>query len=226
MATRARPAIRQELIEGVTVVCLLIPEHAWEAPFEEVDRLCRASCKGLDEPLRDPGHRRVLLDLSGLSYLCGPWTSQGVRLWKRVREAGGTLKVCGLSPPILQVLQLIRLDRLAELHPDRSAEPEDVIAVFAETFPAELPGVNLTGPAGQGLRHLPRAIRGDGRFGDLPVLADALEEAGCTDPEVLLHGHRGGLHGRDCWVLARRNPPLSRPCRRASRSGPPDPGAT
>jgi hypothetical protein len=39
------------------------------------------------------------------------------------------------------------------------------------------------------------------RFEDLPVLADALEEAGCTDPEILSHLRGPGPHVRGCWAL-------------------------
>jgi hypothetical protein len=35
----------------------------------------------------------------------------------------------------------------------------------------------------------------------LAVLADALEEAGCADVDVLAHLRGGGLHVRGCWVL-------------------------
>jgi hypothetical protein len=38
-------------------------------------------------------------------------------------------------------------------------------------------------------------------FGDMPVLADALEDAGCSDPEVLTHCRLPGEHARGCWVV-------------------------
>jgi hypothetical protein len=38
-------------------------------------------------------------------------------------------------------------------------------------------------------------------FGPLPVLADALEDAGCADPSVLAHCRGGGPHVRGCWVV-------------------------
>jgi hypothetical protein len=38
-------------------------------------------------------------------------------------------------------------------------------------------------------------------FDRLPVLADALEEAGCTDAQVLEHARRPGEHARGCWVV-------------------------
>jgi hypothetical protein len=37
----------------------------------------------------------------------------------------------------------------------------------------------------------------------LAVLADALEEAGCTDEAILTHLRSPGPHVRGCWVLDR-----------------------
>jgi hypothetical protein len=47
---------------------------------------------------------------------------------------------------------------------------------------------------------LARVVYDEGRFDDLPVLADALEEAGCADAVVLGHCRRGD-HARGCWVI-------------------------
>jgi bacterioferritin-associated ferredoxin len=38
-------------------------------------------------------------------------------------------------------------------------------------------------------------------FSDMPVLADALEEAGCMNPDILEHCRSGGEHVRGCWVI-------------------------
>jgi hypothetical protein len=48
---------------------------------------------------------------------------------------------------------------------------------------------------------LARAVYDDRRFADLPILADALEEAGCTAADVLAHCRAGGEHARGCWVV-------------------------
>ena len=45
-----------------------------------------------------------------------------------------------------------------------------------------------------------QAIESEGRYAELPILADALEDAGCADEEVLGHC-RGGWHARGCWVV-------------------------
>jgi hypothetical protein len=48
---------------------------------------------------------------------------------------------------------------------------------------------------------LAAAIYEERAFGRLPVLADALEDAGCTDPAILNHCRSGGEHARGCWVV-------------------------
>jgi hypothetical protein len=48
-----------------------------------------------------------------------------------------------------------------------------------------------------------RAIYDGRRFEDLPVLADALEEDGCTNADLLEHCRGGGEHYRGCWAVDR-----------------------
>jgi hypothetical protein len=40
-----------------------------------------------------------------------------------------------------------------------------------------------------------------GDYGDLPVLADALEDAGCDNADILGHLRGPGPHARGCWVV-------------------------
>jgi hypothetical protein len=48
---------------------------------------------------------------------------------------------------------------------------------------------------------LATAIYENRRFEDMPVLADALEEAGCDQPDLLSHLRGPGQHVRGCWVV-------------------------
>jgi hypothetical protein len=50
-------------------------------------------------------------------------------------------------------------------------------------------------------KQLVQAIYQEGAFDRLPILADALEEAGCTDAEILNHCRGPGPHVRGCWVV-------------------------
>lgn len=44
-------------------------------------------------------------------------------------------------------------------------------------------------------------IAAEKRWADLPILADALEEAGCTNAEMLNHCREARAHGSGCWVI-------------------------
>jgi hypothetical protein len=48
---------------------------------------------------------------------------------------------------------------------------------------------------------LAQTIHDEPAFNRLPILADALEEAGCTDAEILAHCRGPGPHVRGCWVV-------------------------
>jgi hypothetical protein len=48
---------------------------------------------------------------------------------------------------------------------------------------------------------LAQAIYDDRAFDRLPVLADALEESGCTSSEMLEHCRGSGEHVRGCWLV-------------------------
>jgi hypothetical protein len=41
----------------------------------------------------------------------------------------------------------------------------------------------------------------DRAFAAMPILADALEEAGCGDADILSHCREPGIHVRGCWVV-------------------------
>ncbi len=59
------------------------------------------------------------------------------------------------------------------------------------------------GPAGltPAIEALADAIYGERAFDRMPVLGDALEEAGLNSIEVLGHCREPGEHVRGCWVL-------------------------
>ncbi|QEL15225.1 hypothetical protein [Limnoglobus roseus] len=48
---------------------------------------------------------------------------------------------------------------------------------------------------------LATAIYAERAFDRLPILADALQDAGCEEVAVLDHCRGGGIHDRGCWVV-------------------------
>jgi hypothetical protein len=48
---------------------------------------------------------------------------------------------------------------------------------------------------------LARSSYEQAQFDAMPILADALEEAGCTEKDILRHCRQQGQHCRGCWVI-------------------------
>jgi hypothetical protein len=46
-----------------------------------------------------------------------------------------------------------------------------------------------------------RSVYDERAFHDMPILADALEDAGCDNQDILAHCRSGGEHVRGCWVV-------------------------
>jgi hypothetical protein len=51
------------------------------------------------------------------------------------------------------------------------------------------------------VRKLAEVIYQEHRFADMPVLGDALEEAGCSRGEILDHCRQHTEHARGCWLI-------------------------
>jgi hypothetical protein len=88
----------------------------------------------------------------------------------------------------------------------RAAADAEVCRLLREFFGNPLRPAPAIDPAWLSWDHglvarLARAIYDGHRFGELPVLADALEEAGCADEALLAHLRGPGPHARGCWAL-------------------------
>jgi anti-anti-sigma factor len=62
---------------------------------------------------------RLLLDLSATGFIGSRFIELLVRAWKRVKERGGTMALCGVQPFCAEVLRTTRLDGLWESYPSR-----------------------------------------------------------------------------------------------------------
>jgi hypothetical protein len=87
----------------------------------------------------------------------------------------------------------------AEVHATQSALIRDILGTLPFRPMDVRPSV-LACDNGTAVR-LAQAIYAERSFGDLPILANALEEAGCDDPEILAHCRAAGSHVRGCWVI-------------------------
>jgi hypothetical protein len=81
---------------------------------------------------------------------------------------------------------------------ERVAQARLVRDIFANPFRPMSAAPRL---AASGVVAIARTIYEERHFIDMPVLGDALEEAGCTDRDILAHCRRPGDHVRGCWVV-------------------------
>jgi hypothetical protein len=81
---------------------------------------------------------------------------------------------------------------------ERSAQVELLREMFGNPFrPVTLDPARRTPKA----LTLAREIYGERAFDRLPALADRLEQAGCTNPDIVRHCRSPGPHVRGCWVV-------------------------
>src|SRR5262249_4172122 len=88
---------------------------------------------------------------------------------------------------------------------EREAERAAQTALFRDVFgnPFRPMGIEPSSHVWNGgmVVNLAQAIYEERAFDRLPILADALEDAGCRDAEILGHCRGGDTHVRGCWVL-------------------------
>jgi len=93
-----------------------------------------------------------------------------------------------------------------DLRPWRGVSGDnDVVAVFCESVWEDVFG----GPVGavaplwvtDTMRALALAAYASREFSAMPILADALQDAGCDNGRVLDHCREPGPHVRGCWVV-------------------------
>jgi anti-anti-sigma regulatory factor len=142
------------------------------------------------DQVRQASPECLYVDCSRVGDNSTAWARSMLRLCRAVRSQLGKVIWCGGG------------DRLAEFL--ANTHLEKVIGVQMQEVPGgrlPLPEPSwLTWNDGTVLR-LARAILVERAFDRMPVLADALEEAGCTDADILGHCRSEGPHLPDCWVL-------------------------
>jgi anti-sigma B factor antagonist len=72
----------------------------------------RHELKDLIQTALDGGARRLLIDFSGTGYIDSSGLGALVSISKRVREAGGELRLSGLNEDLRSLFELTKLDTL------------------------------------------------------------------------------------------------------------------
>jgi hypothetical protein len=121
------------------------------------------------------------------------------RILDRIKSGQGNLGVIGWAidwgMPMRLTLEMLEA---LDVHSRRLAHRFDPLDVPRVTID---PGWLIW--EGGIIVHLARGIDAEDAFDRLPILGDALEEAGCTDPVILDHCRAGGYRRSWSWLVER-----------------------
>jgi hypothetical protein len=127
----------------------------------------------------------------------GPWregkrtfdrvTTERLQEWWDITEVGGWNRWIEIAPDFATFTTLIHIS-LCDFPRDASGNP---------FRPAAFDAAWRT----QAAVALARQMYESRDFGAMPILADALQDAGCTSDDILDHCRGPGPHVRGCWVV-------------------------
>ena len=81
----------------------------------------RQELKDLVQSALDRGERRILIDFSRTGYIDSSGLGALVSISKRIREAGGELRLSGLNDDLRSLFELTKLDTLFNIADTREA---------------------------------------------------------------------------------------------------------
>lgn len=66
----------------------------------------------------DAGHKRLVVNCERLSYISSAGLGVFMSFIEEIREGGGDIKICGATPKVLQVFEILGFPALFDLLPD------------------------------------------------------------------------------------------------------------
>lgn len=66
----------------------------------------------------DAGHKQLIVDCQGLTYISSAGLGVFMSFLEELREQGGDIKICGPSPKVLQVFELLGFPAIFDMLDD------------------------------------------------------------------------------------------------------------
>jgi hypothetical protein len=152
------------------------------------------------EPVSELGLRNVLLDFTNIESVYDPFFDRVIALYRIVHQAQGNLVLCRMQPNIRDAFRVPKVARILTIATDPNLA--DLHWVTRDIF-GHPPGPPLLASDWRTdtVLALARQIYDSHDCRAMPILADALQDAGCDSDEVLNHCRGEGPHVRGCWVV-------------------------
>ena len=106
---------------------LLSDKRAMLTLSGRLDAVTAPDLKAQLKRLAKDGHIQLIVDLTDVPFIDSSGLAALVSGLKAVREAGGAMKLAGLSEQTRTVFTLTRLDRVFEIYPD-AASAQDTLS--------------------------------------------------------------------------------------------------
>jgi hypothetical protein len=174
-----------------------VAERFWDgqAGEEELeDAYAVAWDASIDPKLTGPGHRDAALAAARTVTACVAWVDSQVdrpELERRRDHDASANRVWEAAAAAYCAADWDGRARAATL----KAQADLLRCIFGNPFRPVLAWNDGT------VVKMARAIYEERAFDRLPILADALEEAGCANVDILNHCRQPGAHVRGCWVV-------------------------
>ena len=120
MTKNVRPRILVETLGDVTVIGFAEPVLVSEGTVRGIaERLCDLADR--------PGPAKVLLDFHRVESMSGRMLAVLIWIARKIERAGGTVKLCGITPHLLDHFETTRLYRYFEIY----REPSSALEAFS-----------------------------------------------------------------------------------------------
>src|SRR5262245_10336174 len=191
----------------------LIEEPRTHVASERKLRLFTAACIRLLWPPTLPGERDIVEALEELALGKGDRSPVAIfhsfakRIERAIEDKSAELGLCGTCYRFAGQEAMSAARALVSIVRFRTPPLEKVLAAFLHDLFGPLPfwivacDPNWLRWNHGTIRFLAQEVYDHMAFERLPLLADALEDAGCTDPKILDHCRGRGTHVRGCWVV-------------------------
>jgi len=77
----------------------------------------------------DAGHKRLIVNCERLSYISSAGLGVFMSFIEEIRAAGGDIKICGATPKVLQVFEILGFPAIFDLLPDVPATVQRYVDV-------------------------------------------------------------------------------------------------
>jgi anti-anti-sigma factor len=91
----------------------------------EIDLHESAQVRQRLEPVLAQKPRRLLIDLTAVSYMDSSGLAVLIEAFQRIQPQGGVLALCGLQPAVQDIFEIARLDQVFKVYPNRAAALAD-----------------------------------------------------------------------------------------------------